>query len=327
MRTILAEGWSSTVVTFNRKSYLNGRTWKMESDLHLVDRNRSIELPNIPMRASGTLLADKLRNGRFVERIGVDRKPFIREPRTGIAMALDRFKGKCVSVEVEHYPAANASYRSRYNGLGSLAYDGSLGDSGRELKKLSWIRGDKLELPGVASLPLTGTVDRTCGLHVHVDCRHLPDPDLLPEGTPYLHTACDTYDRIVSLYPFIKKLVPASRKNNRYCRWHNNGPCGNTGSRYCAVNWHSFYEMGTIEFRCQSGSTNPAKIELWALCCYMIVKRCSEKGFALPATWSGFLAMFPEPLKSWLTLRAQNLAPRGQRITLDSRIMRAMGAE
>ncbi len=92
-------------------------------------------------------------------------------------------------------------------------------------------------------------INRTCGLHVHLDARHLTQLQVKAIGHSIGHTL-----------PVLKWLTPVSRHNNDYCalsvsKMH--------GGRYHAVNLTAYAKYKTIEIRMHQGSINAAKIKNW----------------------------------------------------------------
>ena len=256
-----------------------------------------------PMRAKDTLLA------RYLKRPDLSRTPHVRQHErhhqrikreTPIAWKnARRLIGKALGVEIEFYPSRDT--RPRTNLLTSIVDDGSLGDGGQEVRRVTW-QNQEGRLAGLYALKLKGVIKKDCGLHVHVDARHLDQ-----------YQAADTYRNLCKLYPFLKRLCPASRQRNSYCEWVNNiDECPRRGQRYAAINFESYNEHKTIEFRCQGGSIEPSKIEAWALLCQYLVKWCSSETFVAPANWAGFINALPEPYRSWCILRKQKLTERIQ---------------
>jgi hypothetical protein len=279
-------------------------------------------LPNVPMRAEKTLLADMLKRGDFVSggirRIRPQDNPY-KPSRAVTVRQSKKFLGKLLGIEIEFYPDAEMVCDSK-SPLAVYTTDGSLGMGGRELQKLTWVN-ENGRIEGLLGLPLRGRIRKDCGLHVHVDVRHLPtNEDVCETLAPELHTARETYLRLIQFYPMLKRLVPASRRRNSYCRWRNSI---SSHDRYCAINFRSFNEHGTIEFRCQSGSLNKVKIEMWTLLCQHLVKYAARTDTIIPRTWPKFVAILPEPVRSWAMLRKQKLAAD---ILLNARIAEAMDA-
>lgn len=276
-------------------------------------------IPNAPMRAKDTLLAQCLKNGlptAFRASLGEGSKfrRSVREYRSGVKDRMNmgntptkihplhrkQLIGKILGVEIEYYP----EQKVETNALTELHRDGSLDDGGEEICRLTWAsKSGRLE--GLLGLKIKGRVNRKCGLHVHVDARGIVPPATL--------TAEATYDRVVEFYPHLKKLVPRSRLSNIYCEWVNNREgavdyiCPSKGQRYAAVNWCSFKKHATIEFRCQGGTLNKLKIESWALLCQFIVQYAANPENEIPSTWREFLEILEEPLRSWCFLRKESL--------------------
>lgn len=92
-------------------------------------------------------------------------------------------------------------------------------------------------------------VNKTCGLHVHLDSRHLSARRAMRVGKSLGHTL-----------PVLKYMVAPSRLDNTYCKLK----VGTlSGDRYCAINMAAFNEFKTIEVRLHQGSINAIKIQNW----------------------------------------------------------------
>lgn len=283
-----------------------------------------------PCRARDTLLASILRasgksaaallSGKLTDWTGYTaraekarfKKAEHKHKLSPIATAKDASSlvGKLIGVEVEYYPQSIPKALAADKGLTSVVHDGSIGSNGREVRRVTWVsKNNRLQgLLNIAPVFEGGTVDRRCGLHVHIDARHLPK---IGEGTSLVCDAAETYDRIVLFSKYLKKVIPRSRWNNRYCRFVSNRP-GSVGfrestGRYAAINWESYSEHGSIEFRCGSASTNILKIESWALLCRFILNYCAGRENQIPRSWKGFLAILPNWLASWCALRNARL--------------------
>jgi hypothetical protein len=129
------------------------------------------------------------------------------------------------------------------------------------------------------------TVNRSCGLHVHVDARDLAARELTNVVFRYARFESD-----------IDAFMPASRRggNNSYCRsivdWGRGaarrallacrqprqmadaGYSAGTGDRFRKVNLCAFQAHGTVEFRHHSGSVNAEKISNWIKFCVNFVE-------------------------------------------------------
>jgi len=125
--------------------------------------------------------------------------------------------------------------------------------------------------------PLGCKVNRSTGLHIHVDAATL---------TP------DSMRRLAAVYadaePVIDSLMPPSRRGdaNTYCgsmrRLQRDvlarasdassiAQAVNGGSRFCKLNFTAFWRHRTVEFRHHSGTVDGAKIVNWAKLCLRMV--------------------------------------------------------
>jgi hypothetical protein len=94
-----------------------------------------------------------------------------------------------------------------------------------------------------------GKVNRTCGLHVHLDCRP-------PTG----RRKATAYSRLVRALPWLLALVAPSRIGNQYCATNTSRLMRNQEDRYYAINGRP---PATVEVRLHQGSIDPNKIYYW----------------------------------------------------------------
>jgi hypothetical protein len=177
-----------------------------------------------------------------------------------------------------------------------IVHDGSISpsgedDVGREFVTRGGLSGDELymSINNMTSI-LTREdwyVNKSCGLHVHIDAR-----DLRARQLAYILAVAKLCE------PVIYKMMPPSRSNTRWAKripmsteqilrihdeedfidaWyrsHGTNPSMEkyNDSRYCGVNMHSRVIHGSIEFRHHSGTLNPEKIINWIEICQSIVK-------------------------------------------------------
>jgi hypothetical protein len=97
-------------------------------------------------------------------------------------------------------------------------------------------------------------VNKSCGTHVHFDMRGVSEHDVTLYG-----------DRLAKYVPILKRMLPASRRNNSYCQ-----DTVNTlirGDRYAFVNLRAYTKHGTLEVRGHSGTLNATKILNWIAIC------------------------------------------------------------
>jgi hypothetical protein len=91
------------------------------------------------------------------------------------------------------------------------------------------------------------SVNKSCGLHIHLDCRGKDQKEVL------------TIARKMNAWLYsLRELVPPSRLENQYCRFG-----VSTTDRYRAVNVCSFREHKTLEVRLHSGTVDYTKIISW----------------------------------------------------------------
>ena len=157
--------------------------------------------------------------------------------------------------------------------------DASVGD-GFEIVSpiLSGVEGLEAVKAVAAALVAAGaTVDRSCGLHVHVNARDLSSKSFANVARRYARFESE-----------IDALHPRSRRNNSYCQSVNdivdditrleaNGYSTrelsqNIGSRYYKVNLVSFLRHGTVEFRQHAGTVDGTKMVNWIMFCVMFVE-------------------------------------------------------
>lgn len=93
-------------------------------------------------------------------------------------------------------------------------------------------------------------INKTCGLHVHFDCRHFSTGQTQTIGK-----------RVAGVVPALKMILPKSRQSNRFCEQTING--FESGPRYSFVNLQAYSKHKTIEIRGHSGTTDPEKIINW----------------------------------------------------------------
>ena len=135
-------------------------------------------------------------------------------------------------------------------------------------------------------------INKTCGLHIHIDARDLYYKEL--KGIMLVTKAFEST---------IFSMLPSNRYNSNWCKGINMSVnaikalqsdsdfigsyydhCDEHPSldkyndaRYQGLNLHARVYLGTIEFRYHSGTNNPTKIKNWITMCQSIV----EKGIAL----------------------------------------------
>lgn len=188
----------------------------------------------------------------------------------------------------------STSNRTRAAGSWVVKYDGSV-TGGVPIEIVSPpLRGEegfaqiRAVCGALAGLDLG--VNRSCGLHVHVDIRTPEFP---------LEAARKLVATYAANEPVIDTLMPLSRRahNNRYARSVANVSTASIasarslhdlarlipGGRYTKLNFHAMWVHGTIEFRQHAGTLDAEKIINWATLCLRMVDKSSADP-ALPAT-------------------------------------------
>lgn len=175
-----------------------------------------------------------------------------------------------------------------------IVHDGSInseGGTGREFVMRGGMQGDELyqAIEGLSDILWSRGwgVNRSCGLHIHID-----GSDLDAEHLSSILKVAKMSESI------IYKMMPPSRRNGRWCRriplslseiermrlseehfieaWYSAFDVRPSmekynDSRYCGVNMHSRVVHGSIEFRHHSGTIDPRKIINWIEICQRIV--------------------------------------------------------
>ncbi len=132
-------------------------------------------------------------------------------------------------------------------------------------------------------------VNKSCGLHVHLDQRN---------GDPKR-----TFDNLVSALPLLYSIVPESRRTNSYCR--RNSPTQSYGDalrdeRYKAINATSYSKYSTIEVRLFAGTLNAEKMLNWIEMLWAIANREQTGTGATLEHWK-----FSSNVTAWIQSRQE----------------------
>lgn len=141
------------------------------------------------------------------------------------------------------------------------------------------------------------TVNKTCGLHVHVNARDLTARDIAMTVTRYANTEA-SIDALVpvsrrgSYNRFCKSVVSLVRTNSaRLATVSTPADCvtalrtyPNDENRFLKLNLESYLRHGTVEFRQHSGSVNAEKVCNWIRFCVNFVETSRRYASLLPAT-------------------------------------------
>jgi hypothetical protein len=105
------------------------------------------------------------------------------------------------------------------------------------------------------------SVNKSCGLHVHFDMRHIKSA-----------RSVETFGkRVAACVPALRLMLPKSRANNRFCLEPINS--FTDGNRYTFVNVQSFQKHRTLEIRGHSGTISAIKIINWIEILYAIMNK------------------------------------------------------
>lgn len=232
------------------------------------------------------------------------------------------------SAEVECYAPSHRAYNSVYNRIPQrigASGDGSLNDNGVEFQtpKLKGKNGEDTIKNLCSELQKNDFhVDRTTGLHIHLDGRGLfprtkskDEPKALKQLWVFYHCFEDV----------LHSFLPNSRVTNRYCKplrqqarlmsvevaktlrdlekvWYKQERITDIDyrkshkyddSRYCGVNLHSLLGAKHLEIRYHSGTLNAVKILHWANLHLSILDKSAAKALPIELT----LAAMDRPLE------------------------------
>lgn len=217
--------------------------------------------------------------------------------RASLKFPIPLFTG--CEIEVEKTPnfdsISNELIKNLAKGVGcSVVHDGSL-NNGLEFVTRPAQGADLATLLRKVTRELQTNnvcIRKTCGLHVHIGARHLSHAQVRQVAKFYLIFEDLIFD-----------MLPKSRRNNRYCirmskahkitefyepkkldclvygreqESYSNKRDKYDSRRYSALNLHSYFYRGTIEFRHHSGSINYTKIKNWINILHLLVSKGLE---------------------------------------------------
>lgn len=203
-----------------------------------------------------------------------------------------------VGIEIECVTPNDADFSillpfSKYINIGT---DGSVeagrNETGSEFRVC--IKRDEVRsvLPGImqAIKALGATVNKSCGLHVHMDQRHQKTRE----------EVATVFQRLVRSLGLLYTVVPPSRRRNTYCKRNRHADFNRArdGERYKAVNAGAWERHGTLEVRLFGGTLEETKIINWIETLYAIAE--GETVLRCPKT-------FDTALRYW-KLSDENLA-------------------
>ena len=215
----------------------------------------------------------------------------------------------CFSVELEFVCKADSvmsgdefRYENVQNSDVTFVGDGSVSPTGENQRRAryqevrvscAWSKVGKLYNTCAALKEGGAIVNRSCGLHVHLDSRHLTAQQ---EAT--------RRRKLVAALPWLVQLVPESRRMNSFCILNGQRMHGRD-RRYQAINPLSYRKHQTTEIRLGSGSLDPDKILNWATVLKLVA---DNRGFI--RTFDSFLlSAAPQHIKVWAVLRRDKFSP------------------
>ena len=204
-------------------------------------------------------------------------------------------KDNYIGVEIEFFCDLNAedlSFKLYEQGLGKhifLRTDGSIRAENQMYPHELNILGKEKEIKDIIKLvskvllSANAKVNKTCGLHVHLDMRAKD------------HIVA--FHNLVSAQNILFAMNPFSRQSGTYCRRQDTkifkeaAGTGNRDMRYFGINATAHAKHGTIEIRMHSGTVQAVKINNWIdLLLCIIAKKDPVKKAA--STLRGFLKQF-----------------------------------
>lgn len=145
-------------------------------------------------------------------------------------------------------------------------------------------------------LELNTIVNKTCGLHVHFDCRHLSERQVNTLG-----------NRVARVVPALKDILPKSRRNNKFCETNISTEENDSDPRYAFVNLLAYKRHKTIEIRGHSGTTDALKIKNWIRILRQIMESQNTKAITSTSELINKFK-FDSDLVSYITERYEKFA-------------------
>lgn len=103
-------------------------------------------------------------------------------------------------------------------------------------------------------------VNNSCGTHVHFDMRNADEKTAKRYGK-----------RLARCVPALRKILPKSRRDSKYCLTPINDFHGNNENRYSFINMQAYTKYQTIEIRGHSATLRADKILNWIAICDKIM--------------------------------------------------------
>lgn len=203
-------------------------------------------------------------NVRYVERVKIMDKKTARKFQKTVEDKRPRSHVKHVGVEIEFVSKLGGAeltellVKHDLQDYVTLKDDGSLDTHGKfrnthELCVLASERKiEKVIREVCALLKGNSSVNKTCGLHVHLDMRH--------------RNLEKAYANLWAAQPFLYAMCPKTRIKNSYCKPvsdYQTGKIDCHGDRYVGINRSAYHRHKTVEVRIHSSTLDAVKIVSW----------------------------------------------------------------
>lgn len=188
---------------------------------------------------------------------------------------IEAVKSQGLEIEYEGYTHRTTAH---WKIVTDSSVHGSSGERGLELVSpiLKGLDGiNQINKVCIALKSVDAKVNKTCGLHLHLDARDL--------------TLQDWKNTLTFYYNYqegIDKLMPKSRRDNDYCNHYSENELrriqkcrsleelfDTCHDRYKVINVSSFLRHGTIEMREHSGTVEFEKIVEWLQFCIAVINK------------------------------------------------------
>jgi len=171
-------------------------------------------------------------------------------------------------------------------------------------------RGNKAPLRKLCSVlkELKTQVNKSCGLHVHLDCRDLaPKKSSQPRyDDPLPRELRRRGEKLENVLPLLMQMVSKSRRNNSYC-------APRMSEQRSAINLGAFNKHRTIEVRLHQGSVNFEKIAQWVELLYRSSRARKDMDVKTVAQLRKYLARPPKSLTEYVQSRIASFDKSGKK--------------
>lgn len=187
----------------------------------------------------------------------------------------------------------------------TVKYDGSIRPPEEHVGREVVITAPHIEYPSVVSAvcqklnEIGAKINSSCGLHIHLDCRDVPSPELLRR-----------HNALVSQQQLMFALQPPSRRTNSFCapsrrirEWTR------PRSRYRAINRDAYGRHRTLEVRLHSGTGDAGKILAWSALLLALMHHQTELRPQRRISTLCKKLNLPKEIMDYLCIRFQRMNP------------------